>query len=63
MSNRRRLRPPPTGYSYEKFAKRILESDLPDETKEQILIQAAFADRKGRIRDDVQSPVVPPAGH
>ena len=62
MSNKRKLRPPPTGYSYEKFIRMIMEVDLPEETKEQILLQAAFADRKGRIRD-VQSPVVPPSGH
>jgi hypothetical protein len=51
MSNRRKLRPPPTGYNYEKFLRVLMESDLDDEQIEQIALQAAFADKKGKVKD------------
>ena len=56
MSNRRRLKPPPTGWSYSKFIKIVQESDLDEETKRQVLVQAAYADRKGRIPKDSRGP-------
>lgn len=49
MSNRRKLKPPPGGFRYETFARTVLESDLPEHVKEDLLVRAAFADRKGRI--------------
>ena len=51
MSNTRKLRPPIGGFDFRKFARLIQESDLDEETKRQILIRAAYADRKGRLRD------------
>ena len=51
MSNTRRLKPPPTGWDYKKFIQIVQESDLPEETKRQVLIRAAYADRKGRLRE------------
>lgn len=56
MSNKRKLKLPPTGWNYRKFIRVIQESDLDEETKRQILIRAAYADRKGRIRDDARHP-------
>ena len=56
ISNKRKLRKPPTGYSFEKFARVVTESDLPEETKRQVLIRAAYADRKGRIPKDSRGP-------
>ncbi len=49
MSNRRRLKPPPTGYSFEKFQRLVLESDLSYAEKQDLLIQARKADKKGKI--------------
>lgn len=51
MSNTRKLRPPPSGFDYRKFIRVIQESDLPEETKRQVLIRAAYADRKGRLKE------------
>lgn len=50
MSNTRKLRPPPSGFDYRKFIRVIQESDLDEETKRQVLVRAAYADHKGRIR-------------
>ncbi len=52
VSNKRKLRPPIGGFDFRKFARLIQESDLPEETKRQVLIRAAYADRKGRIPKD-----------
>jgi hypothetical protein len=57
MSNKRKLKPPPSGFSYAAFAKTVLESDLPDETKEQLLLRAAYADKKGNIPDERYPPL------
>jgi len=51
MSNRRRLKSPPTGWSYSKFLRILMESDMDEEIKRQIATRAAYADRKGRIPD------------
>lgn len=52
MSNSRKLKPPPTGYSFEKFRKLVEESDLPYAQKQELLIKASQADRRGIIRDN-----------
>ena len=52
MSNRRRLKPPPAGFNYKTFARTVMESDLPDHVKKDLLIRAAYADRKGNIPDE-----------
>ena len=57
MSNKRKLRPPPGGFDFRKFIKIVQESDLPEETKRQVLIRAAYADRKGRISGGNHPPV------
>lgn len=57
MSNTRKLKPPPGGFDYKKFAEAVLDSDLPDDVKEQLLLQAAFADKKGRIPDGRYPPM------
>jgi len=49
VSNRRRLKPPPTGYSLSKFLRILMESDMDKEIKRKIAVRAAYADRKGRI--------------
>ena len=51
MSNTRRLKSPPTGWDYKKFIQIVMDSDLDEETKRQVLIRAAYADRKGRLGD------------
>lgn len=60
MSNKRKLKPPPSGFRYETFARTVLESDFPEHVKEDLLVRAAFADRKGRI---VLPPVDTSADH
>lgn len=49
MSNTRRLKPPPRKWSYRRFAQAVLDSDLDEDTKRQLLVRAAYADKKGRI--------------
>lgn len=56
MSNRKRLRPPPRNFDYRRFVQVVMESDLDEETKRQVLIRAAYADRKGRIPKDSRGP-------
>lgn len=56
MSNKRKLKPPPSGFDYRKFIRVIQESDLDEETKRQVLVRAAYADRKGRIPKDSRGP-------
>ena len=58
MSNTRKLKPPPSGFDFRKFARLIQESDLPEETRRRVLIRAAYADRKGRLKDDGHYPQV-----
>jgi len=62
MSNTRKLKPPPSGFVFERFRQVVLESDLTDEEKQDILVRASRADRKGRIRD-VQPPLDPLPDH
>ena len=58
VSNTRKLKPPPSGFDFRKFIQIVQESDLDEETKRQVLVQAAYADRKGRIKDDGRHPQV-----
>ena len=52
MSNTRKLKKPPRNFDYRRFVQVVMESDLDEETKRQVLIRAAYADRKGRIPDE-----------
>ena len=49
MSNTRRLKKPPTGYSYEKFARIVAGLDLTYAEKQELLVQAMQADKNGEI--------------
>lgn len=56
MSNTRKLKPPPSGFDFRKFIQIVQESDLDEETKRQVLVRAAYADRKGRLRGESERP-------
>lgn len=57
MSNKRKLKKPPTGWSYAKFLKVLLDSDLDEDEKARLAVRAAYADRKGRIPDGPHPPL------
>ena len=58
MSNKRKLRPPPTGWSPERFARMVLEhDDIPAETKKALLMAAALSDKKGRVSGELAGQI------